>query len=61
MPRKFFSDIATLYPDEPLFARSYDQQDGQVVQLQSQQQELVAGVEELLFRYIDKSQFYHCA
>ncbi|MCA9016894.1 MAG: DNA photolyase [Gammaproteobacteria bacterium] len=61
MPKKFFSDIATLYPDEPLFARRYNHRDGQVNQLPEQELEMQNQVQELLFRYIDKRQYYHCA
>ncbi len=61
MPKTYFADIAALYPDEPLFARVYQQQDGQVVQLRDQQDELLEQLEKLLFRYIDKNQYYHCA
>jgi len=60
MPKNFYSRVASLYPDEALFARKFQLQDGQVVQLQVQQEELRQGVEELLFRYIDKSKYYHC-
>ncbi|MEZ5491600.1 MAG: DNA photolyase [Gammaproteobacteria bacterium] len=61
MPRNFFNRIATIYPDESLFARQFDQQDGQVQQLHDQREEMQEEVEKLLFRYIDKRQYYHCA
>jgi len=61
MPKKFYRNIATIYPDEALFARRTEEQDGLVSQPKEQEQELLECIEDLLFRYIDKRQYYHCA
>lgn len=61
MPKKFFGNIANLYPDEALFARRTEEQDGLVSQPREQEQALLEVVESLLFRYVDKRKYYHCA
>ena len=61
MPTKFYGNVVKLYPDEALFARQTEERDGLVAQPHEQEQELLEGVENLLFRYIDKTQYYRCA
>lgn len=61
MPKKFYRNIATIYPDEALFARRVEERDGLLSQPVEQERELLETVEELLFRHIEKKQYYHCA
>ena len=61
MPKKFYRNIAAIYPDEALFARKVEEQDGLVTQPRETEQEMLEVVENLLFRYVDKRQYYHCA
>jgi len=61
MPKKFYTNIAALYPDEALFARQTESREGQVGQPDEQEQELLQCVGDLLLRYVDKRKYYHCA
>lgn len=60
MPKHYLAEITRLYPDEPLFARSFMEQDGELGQLPAQQQELRETLEQLLFRHISTWQYYRC-
>jgi spore photoproduct lyase len=60
MPVGYFNAIARLYPDEALFARSYQQEQGLRVQPREQQQEMLEAAEKLLFRHVDKTLYYLC-
>jgi spore photoproduct lyase len=61
MPKNFYRNIAAIYPDEALYARRTEEQDGLVTQPREQEHELLESIEDLLFRYIEKRQYYHCA
>ncbi len=61
MPKTFFKNIVELYPDEPLYAQSYDQRDGLVSHSVDQETEMVEIVENLLLRYMPKTRLYRCA
>jgi spore photoproduct lyase len=60
MPASYFKSIVNLYPDENLFARSYEQQDGQISYSRQQESVMLAAVEKQLFRYVPKNLYYRC-
>ena len=61
MPKNFYRKIAAIYPDEEFFYRQTTQQNGVVTQPEAREQELLDCVQQLLFRYVDKRKYYHCA
>jgi spore photoproduct lyase len=61
MPKKFYRNIAAIYPDEALFARQVAEHDGLITQPEEWERKLLETVQELIFRYVDKRQYYHCA
>ena len=59
MPIEFMKNIIRLYPDEALFARPMEREDGMMSL--SQQQDWPAQIEELLMKFISPEQYYRCA
>lgn len=61
MPKTFFKNIVDLYPDEPLYARRFEQENGLITQSKDQETELVEVVEKLVLKHVPQSIVYRCA
>jgi spore photoproduct lyase len=61
MPKTYFKNIVDLYPDEPLYARRFEQQNGLISQSKNLETEMVEIVESLLLEHVPQSQIYRCA
>ncbi len=61
MPASYFRNTLKLYPDEPLFARETQTQNGVVSLKQPDQETWLAELEQTLFRHIDPASYYRCA
>ena len=61
MPADFFRNTLKLYPDEPLFARETQTENGVVSLQQPNREAWLAELEAALFRHIDPASYYRCA
>ena len=61
MPNDFYKRIVKLYPDEPLFARDVDSDNGMIALRCEQEAENLAALESRLFDFITPQQYYRCA
>ena len=61
MPVDYFRNTLKLYPDEPLFARETQEENGVVSLAQPDRDEWLGKLEAMLFRYIDPAGYYRCA
>lgn len=61
MPVDFHKKIVKLYPDEELYARSTEIDDGLLSLKNSEEDSQLAEIEELLFNHISAQQYYRCA
>ena len=60
MPVGYFKNIAALYPDEALIARSYVQRNNMMMQDETDARTMLRDLESLLFRYISQDKYYYC-
>jgi len=60
MPAGFHKTLVKLYPDELLFARSGEVEEG-MMSLRDSSSEMMQALESQLFKYIRPDQYYHCA
>ncbi len=61
MPADYFRNTLKLYPDEPLFARETQTENGVAYFRQPDRQGWLEELESALFRHIDPASYYRCA
>ncbi len=61
MPTDYYKKIVKLYPDEALFARTTQTNDGLVSLFDNQEEEILQELEQSLFASISPQQYYRCA
>lgn len=61
MPLDFHKRIVKLYPDEELFARETQTEEGMIALKSDEEGRQLASIERLLFNYIGPEQYYRCA